>query len=90
MGSTVGAGDGVGSDVTVGAGAVVNVDGSTTSGSAVMVRVVSVGASTSTLTLSTLATGTFSPLMLADLVSNTLMFVPDRAEVPANLTPFTK
>ena len=37
-GSTVGAGDGVGSDVTGdGAGAVVNVDGSTTSGSAVMV-----------------------------------------------------
>ena len=69
MGSTVGAGDGVGSDVIVGAGAVVNVDGSTTLGSAVISSVDTTGASMLSSTRAVLATGTFIPLILASLVS---------------------
>ncbi len=37
-----------------------------------------------------LATGTFTPLILASLDSKTLIFVPDLVDVPANLTPFLK
>ena len=79
---------GVGSTVTDG---VVGVVGVTTSGSTVMVSVVdTTGVSIVSSTRLTLATGTFTQEILASLVSNTLISVPDFAVVPANLTPFLK
>ena len=61
------------------------------SGSAVIVSVV-VGVAVRIVwsDLTGLETGTDSPLILDALVSNTRISVPDFADVPANLTPFTK
>ena len=81
----------VGVDVGVELGAVVGgMTTSDTSGSAVICCGAATCVSMSASVLTTLATGTDSPLILASLVSNTRMFVPAFAEVPANLTPSTK
>ena len=88
-GAGLGVGDGLG--LGVGAGAVVNVVGSTTSGSAVITSVTTVVLVSNVVSLLTvLATGTFTPLILASLDSKTLMLVPDLVEVPANFTPSLK
>ena len=84
MGDEVGVVVGVDSGLTV----VVGVVGGVTSGSAVMTSVVDTVVTISSSTLCTLVTGTSTPLILASLVSNTLISVPDFAVVPANFTPF--
>ena len=85
VGSTVTDVLGVGSTVTDGE---VGLVGVTTSGSTVMESVVETTVvSIVSSTRLTLATGTFTPEILASLVSNTLIFVPEFTDVPANLTP---
>ena len=75
--------------VRAGAGAVINVE-STTSSSAVNISVETDVVVISASTLCTLSTGTLTPLILASRVSKTLTFEPALAVVPANLTPFSK